>query len=60
LVHGKVVDMFYFPFAWKSTKLVANLKEFYFFNAIFNIADMAILPELNLDFLNKKKVFHHN
>jgi hypothetical protein len=53
--HGKVVDMLYFPFARNPTNLVAYLgrKEFTFFNAIFNVADMDIYRSWNLDFFNK-------
>lgn len=58
--HGKVVDMFYFPI-WKG-----YLPEwlpfwggnyFTFFNAIFNVADVAISVGVGLLILFNKKVF---
>lgn len=58
--HGKVVDMFYFPI-WKG-----NLPEwipfvggnhFTFFNAIFNVADVAISVGVGLILLFNRKVF---
>jgi signal peptidase II len=56
--HGKVVDMFYFPF-WHGnlpTWLpIWGGKDFTFFNAIFNIADFAISIGVGiLIFFNKK------
>ena len=57
LFHGKVVDMLYFPM-W-SGKLPSFLggKEFTFFNAIFNFADMAISIGVGLLLLFNKKAF---
>lgn len=61
--HGKVVDMFYFPF-WHGT--LPNWlplwggKDFTFFNAIFNIADMAISTGVGILIFFNKKAFHHN
>ena len=57
LFHGKVVDMLYFPM-W-SGKLPSWLggKEFTFFNAIFNFADMAISTGVGLLIFFNKKAF---
>lgn len=61
--HGKVVDMLYFPF-WHG-----NLpewvpfwggKDFTFFNAIFNIADMAISTGVGILIFFNKKAFNQN
>lgn len=56
--HGKVVDMLYFPF-W-SGKLPQWLggKPFTFFNAIFNIADMAISTGVGILIVFNRKAFH--
>lgn len=58
--HGKVVDMLYFPI-WKGT-LPEWLpffggKYFTFFNAIFNIADMAISTGVGILIVFNKKAF---
>ncbi|PRZ26373.1 lipoprotein signal peptidase [Flavobacterium granuli] len=63
LFHGKVVDMFYFPF-WHGN-LPSWLpfwggKEFTFFNAIFNVADMAISTGVGILIFFNKKAFHHH
>lgn len=45
LLHGRVVDMFYFPlfaFDWPQWVPFVGGKHFEFFNAIFNVADAAI------------------
>ena len=59
--HGQVVDMFYFPF-W-SGSLPAWIpfwggRDFTFFNAIFNIADMAISTGVGILIFFNKKAFH--
>jgi signal peptidase II len=60
--HGKVVDMLYFPIVdgtfpswlpfWGGT-------DFKFFNAIFNVADMAISTGVGILIVFNKKAFHH-
>lgn len=61
LFHGKVVDMLYFPF-WEGT-LPSWLpfwggKPFTFFNAIFNIADMAISTGVGILIVFNKRAFN--
>ena len=59
--HGKVVDMLYFPIIdghWPQWMPVLGGKDFKFFNAIFNIADMAISTGVGILIVFNKKAFH--
>jgi signal peptidase II len=58
--HGLVVDMFYFPI-WKgvlpSWIPFFGGKEFEFFNAIFNVADVAISTGVGILLVFNKRAF---
>ncbi len=60
--HGKVVDMLYFPFIqdYPMPEWVPFIggKPFTFFNAIFNVADMAISTGVGILIVFNKKAFH--
>jgi signal peptidase II len=61
--HGKVVDMLYFPFwhgSLPSWLPIWGGKELTFFNAIFNVADMAISTGVGILIFFNKKAFHNN
>lgn len=58
LFHGKVVDMLYFPI-WSGTlPEFLGGKPFTFFNAIFNVADMAISTGVGILIVFNRKAFH--
>jgi signal peptidase II len=60
--HGQVVDMFYFPFVkdYPMPEWVPYFggRDFTFFNAIFNVADMAISTGVGILIVFNKKAFH--
>lgn len=61
LFHGKVVDMFYFPFiqnaVFPSWIPFIGGETFTFFNAIFNVADFAISCGVGILIVFNKRVF---
>jgi len=63
-LNGQVVDMFYFPFIkdYLMPEWVPYFggRNFTFFNAIFNVADMAISTGVGILIVFNKKAFHKN
>ena len=62
LLHGKVVDMFYFPIIkdYLMPEWIPFIggKPFTFFNAIFNVADVAISTGVGILIVFNKKAFY--
>ena len=60
LMHGKVVDMFYFPiFKGNYPDWFRSGSSYIFFRPVFNIADSSITVAVFLILLNQKRFFRH-
>ena len=60
LMHGKVVDMFYFPmFKGNYPEWFRGGSSYIFFRPVFNIADSSITVAVFLILLNQKRFFRH-
>ncbi|MBE0652992.1 MAG: lipoprotein signal peptidase [Bacteroidales bacterium] len=62
LMHGHVVDMFYFPIIrteWPSWVPLKGGDPFEFFRPVFNIADSSITSGVFLILIFQKRFFHH-
>jgi signal peptidase II len=60
LLHGKVVDMFYFPIIKGNyPDWFKNGSSFIFFRPVFNIADSSISVAVALILINQKRFFRH-
>ena len=62
LMHGHVVDMFYFPIIrgeWPSWIPIKGGDPFEFFRPVFNIADSSITTGVFLILIFQKRFFHH-
>jgi signal peptidase II len=60
LLHGKVVDMFYFPLIRGNyPEWFRDGSAFIFFRPVFNIADASITVAVVIILFNQKRFFHH-
>lgn len=60
LLHGKVVDMFYFPMIKGNyPDWFKNGSSFIFFRPVFNLADSSITVAVSLILINQKRFFRH-
>ncbi|TFH28105.1 MAG: lipoprotein signal peptidase [Bacteroidia bacterium] len=60
LLHGKVVDMFYFPIIKGNyPEWFRGGKSFIFFRPVFNIADSSISVAVAIILFNQKRFFRH-
>lgn len=62
-LHGKVVDMLYFPIIdgyWPENFPIVGGDRFQFFRPVFNIADSAITVGMALILINQKRYFQQN
>lgn len=60
LLHGRVVDMLYFPLIdtnWPTWMPIVGGERFQFFRPVFNVADTAISSGLAMILINQKRFF---